>query len=132
MNVFKSFVAIFVLFFFALAPALTTPSLGEDKPRTSVTEKVKDRDATRHRLTGTVLKVDRNEGVVHVKGRRGERSFMVTPDMASKVSLGERVRVYYLTTPDKKVVVKRIKKINNGEEVTDGERGRKGRDTRDQ
>ncbi len=93
---------------------------------------MKDRDATRHRLTGTVLKVDRNEGVVHVKGRRGERSFMVTPDMASKVSLGERVRVYYLTTPDKKVVVKRIKKINNGEEVTGGERGRKGRDTRDQ
>lgn len=132
MNVFKPPVAIFVLFFFSIVPFFSTPSLGGDIPRVPVAEKVKGETGTRHRLTGTVLKVDRNEGVVHVKGRRGERSFMVTPDIARKVSLGERVKVYYLRTPDKKIVVKRIKKINNGEEVTDGERGRKGRDTRDQ
>jgi hypothetical protein len=132
MNLLKSPCFIFFLFWFSLSPVFSSPSSGGQVSRQSAPGKVEKEEGKRHRLTGKVSKVDVREGIVHVKGRKGELSFRVGPETVKSISPGEKVRVYYITTPDKKMVVRRIKKINNGVETTGGEKGRKGRGKREQ
>lgn len=84
-------------------------------------------EGSRHSLTGTVTKVDAGKGTLSVKGRRGNLSFELDPEWAKQISTGERVRVYYVKSPDKKNVVTKIKKLNNGNESAAGARGLKGR-----
>lgn len=65
----------------------------------------------KHRITGTVVLLDTSPPSFTVKGRRKTLSF--TSPLPQGVETGDRVRVFYRVGEDKKVVVTRIKKLNN-------------------
>lgn len=126
MKVFKFFCFLLLIFsIFTLPISSSSAKSGQVAPGSSGGKEL-NVEGTRHRLTGTVTMVDADGGTVMVKGRRGELTFDLNPEKAEIISPGERVRVYYVTTPDKKNVVIRVKKINNGNETEGGKRGLKG------
>ncbi len=67
----------------------------------------------RHRLTGRMQIVDPKGGVFTVSGRRKTLRFTVDSEILSGFRTGEKVRVFYKVGDDKKVVVLRLKKVNN-------------------
>lgn len=68
-----------------------------------------------HQFTGVIQDVDINGGVIILKGKGGNRSFMASSSIIGALEEGKKVRLYYIRGMGKKPVVTRVKKVNNVE-----------------
>ncbi len=68
-----------------------------------------------HQFTGVIQDVDINGGVIILKGKGGNRSFMAPSSIIGALEEGKKVRLYYIGGMGKKPVVTRVKKVNNVE-----------------